>query len=117
MWWINNQSNDKREERSELKRTTSEWQKELDARGLEEDDRKRQMNENYKSHIGQTAKQIAKSRDGNTNDVRASLTPEELNRENRLEKKQIENIKEIYWTKETKEELNKTRKDKKSWWD
>lgn len=114
MGWFLNDSKDKREERLDVNKSTTEWQKDLECRGFEEDDRAKEMNKNYKAHIGQTAKQIEKER--NTSNARDSFTAEELTREAKLERKQSENIKDTFSFQETKGKLEETRKDKKSWW-
>lgn len=114
MFW--NHSKDKREERVELNKTTVEWQETLEGKFFESDDRAKEMNKNYKAHIGQTARQIANSRNGDTDDLRSSFTEDELSRENRLEGKQIESVKESSDFQETKKTLDKVRKNKTSWW-
>lgn len=115
MGWLFGGSKDYREERIEANKTNKEWQEELDNRGLTSKQRAEEMNKNYQAHIGKKATEIGKERNSE-DDPRASFTKEELNRENRLEKKQVDNIKDTSSKKETKSELEETRKDKKSWW-
>jgi hypothetical protein len=93
---------DWREERTEANKTNKDWQEELEKKNLSSNERSIQTNKNYKAHIGQSAQEIKSSRDPNTdNDTRDSFTTEELERQTRLERKQIENIQDTSTKKET----------------
>lgn len=116
MWGSN--SDDKRKERIDLKKTNVEWQRKLEYKGFEELDRAKETNKNYKAHLGKTNKQIREERDIPDNtETRDFFSEDELNRQNRLESKQIEEIQDSFKFNETKKTLDKVRKNKSSWWE
>lgn len=105
---------DTRVSRIKANTTNSDWQEEYDKKGITPRKRSEEMNKNYQAHIGMKAEEIKRVRD--VADARDGFTDEELDRENRLEKKQIENIQPAIDKQETLEKSEEVRKNKSWWW-
>ena len=94
--------------------TNKEWQAEYEEKGISSRKRSEEMNKNYLAHIGMKAEDIKRARD--VVEPRDGFTDEELERETRLEKRQIENIKPAKDKKETLEKSEEVRQNKSWWW-
>ena len=106
------------DKRHEAAKVNAEWQEELNESGIDNKGRAIETNKNYKAHIGKTSAEIIQERNTNKEGKKAKdyFTEEELEREIRLEKKQLDNIELRDNKKAVIKKLENTREDKKSWW-
>ena len=107
-WW---------EKKKELNEETKLWNKELDEKKTDEEEKGKLMNQNYKAHIGKTADE---QRDElNIKDKcspRGYWDEEQLSREKRLESEQRKAWKDKDDAKEAISEAKDVIKNKKKWW-
>lgn len=106
---------DNKPERKNYKEIHNDWNDSLESVNITGESKGIQASKNYKVHTGKTAKELNEELNWEKS-ILDSFTEEQLNRHGRLEKNQIESLKEIKLREKALKELKKVRDNKESWW-